>query len=99
MADMIDEILKADEEALKAKRARLQTLSKKLDSARQAINEAQTAVAEVTSQDGLTRSDVAKTFELTSQERRVLMPAKKSTAKTDDPAPVEHPAAGQPAAY
>lgn len=99
MADMIDEILKADEEALKAKRARLQTLSKKLDAARQAINEAQTAVAEVTSQDGLTRADVAKTFELTSQERRVLMPAKKPAVKTDEPAPVEPPTAGQPAAY
>lgn len=99
MADMIDEILKADEEALKAKRARLQTLSKKLDAARQAINEARTAVTEVTSQDGLTRADVAKTFELTSQERRVLMPAKKPAVKTDDPAPVDPPTAGQPAAY
>lgn len=99
MADMIDEILKADEEALKAKRARLQTLAKKLGSAQQTISEAQAAIEEVIAHDGLSRSDVAKTFELTPQERRVFIPAKKPAGKSDEPTPTETPLAGQPAAY
>lgn len=98
MADMIDEILKADEEALKAKRVRLQTLAKKLTTARQSINEAQTAVEEVLAQDGLSRSEVAKTFGLTSPERRVLIPAKKNAAKDDDSTLAEQPSEGLPAA-
>lgn len=99
MADMIDEILKADEEALKAKRARLQTLSKKLTTARQTITEAQEAIEEVTRHDGLSRSDVAKTFDLTANERRLLIPAKKAVPKSDETAPPQQPFAGQPAAY
>lgn len=99
MADMIDEILKADEEALKAKRARLQTLSKKLTTARQAITEAQEAIEEVTRHDGLSRTEVARTFDLTTNERRLLIPAKKSEPKKEDQAPAEQPLAGQPAAY
>lgn len=103
MTDMIDEILKADEEALKAKRARLQTLAKKITAARQAISETQAAIEEVTTHDGLSRSEVAKTFDLSSQERRAFMPTKKATEKhagdTEPSAPTEQPSAGAPAAY
>lgn len=99
MADMIDEILKADEEALKAKRARLQTLAKKLTTARQSITEAQEAIEEVTRHDGLSRADVAKTFDLTTNERRLLIPAKKAASKEDETAPTEQSFSGQPAAY
>lgn len=103
MTDMIDEILKADEEALKAKRARLQALAKKLTAARQAISEAQSAIEEVTAHDGLSRAEVAKTFDLTTKERRAFMPTKKAAGKsadeTEPPAPPEQPSAGAPAAY
>lgn len=94
MADIIDEILKADEEALKAKRARLQTLAKKLTTARHAITEAQEAIEEVTRHDGLSRTDVAKTFDLTANERRLLIPAKKTAPKNDETAPNEQPFSG-----
>ena len=99
MTDMIDEILKADEEALKAKRARLQTLSKKIAAVRQTIDGAQAAIDSVITQDGLTRSDIAQTFDLTANERRLLIPAKKAAPKSDETAPSQQPFAGQPAAY
>ncbi|RCS91626.1 hypothetical protein CIK61_17675 [Brevibacterium aurantiacum] len=103
MTDMIDEILKADEEALKAKRARLQALAKKLTAARQAISEAQSAIEEVTTHDGLSRAEVARTFDLSSQERRAFMPTKKSAEKpagdAEPSTPTEQPSAGSPAAF
>ncbi|RAF76511.1 hypothetical protein DN546_31260, partial [Burkholderia multivorans] len=83
MADMIDDILKADEEALKAKRSRLQNLAKKLAAARQSIEEVQSAVEDVLTHDGLSRAEVATTFELTAQEKRALMPARKPAAKSE----------------
>ncbi|RAA52657.1 hypothetical protein DN479_31330 [Burkholderia multivorans] len=99
MADMIDDILKADEEALKAKRSRLQNLAKKLAAARQSIEEVQSAVEDVLTHDGLSRAEVATTFELTAQEKRALMPARKPAAKSETETTPEQSFTGAAAAY
>lgn len=99
MTDMIDDILRADEEALKAKRSRLQNLAKKLGAARQSIEEVQSAIEDVTTHDGLSRADVAKTFELTAQEKRALMPARKPATKSETETAHEQSFTGAAAAY
>lgn len=99
MADMIDDILKADEEALKAKRSRLQNLAKKLTTARQSIEEVQSAIEDVITHDGLSRADVAKTFEMTAQEKRALMPARKPASKNEAETAPAQSFTGAPAAY
>ena len=79
MPDMIDEMLRADEEALKAKKQRLRALEKTIQAARAAVEEARSAVQESMTHDGLSRSDLARTFELSSRERALFVPSRSST--------------------
>lgn len=79
MPDMIDEMLRADEEALKAKKQRLRALEKTIQAARAAVEEARSAVQESMTHDGLSKSDLARTFELSSRERALFIPSRSST--------------------
>ena len=81
MPDMIDEMLRADEEALKAKKQRLRALEKTIQAARAAVGEARSAVQESMTHDGLSRSDLARTFELSSRERALFVPSRSRTPK------------------
>lgn len=97
MADMIDEMLRADEEALKAKKQRLRALEKTIQAARSAIDEARSAVLDSMTHDGLSRADLARTFELTSRERALFVPSRsegRSAAQSDPAESSEDASAG-----
>lgn len=86
MADMIDQMLRADEDALKAKKQRLRALEKTIHAARAAVDEARSAVLDSMTHDGLSRADLARTFELTSRERALFVPSRsegRSAAQSD----------------
>ncbi|RAC07602.1 hypothetical protein DN539_34655, partial [Burkholderia multivorans] len=79
--------------------SRLQNLSKNIAAARQGIEEGQSAVEEFLTHEGLSRAEVATTFELTAQEKRALMPARKPAAKSETEATPEQSFTGAAAAY
>lgn len=78
--DLVDELLRADEEELKAKRTRLRAFSRALDTAREAIRTAQESGETITERDGLSRADMARTFGLTSAEKSLLLPTRRRSS-------------------
>lgn len=75
-SDAVEALLRADEEELRAKRTRLRTFARNVEVAREAIATAQAAAAEIRTHDGVSRADLARTFELTPAERSLLTPAR-----------------------
>ena len=75
-SDAVEALLRADEEELRAKRTRLRTFARNVEVAREAIATAQAAAAEIRTHDGVSRADLAQTFELTQAERSLLTPAR-----------------------
>lgn len=75
-SDAVEALLRADEEELRAKRTRLRTFARNVEVAREAIATAQVAAAEIRTHDGVSRADLARTFELTPAERSLLTPAR-----------------------
>lgn len=75
-SDAVEALLRADEEELRAKRTRLRTFARNVEVAREAIATAQAAAAEIRTHDGVSRADLARTFELTQAERSLLTPAR-----------------------
>lgn len=88
-ADPIDELLRVDEEELKAKRARLRSFARSVDSAREAISAAQDSAKAIASSDGLSRADIARTFDLTPAEKAVLLPTRRRRSGGDGAVPDE----------
>lgn len=78
-SDAVEALLRADEEELRAKRARLRTFARNVEVAREAIRTAQDAAAEIRKVDGVSRADLARTFELSASERSLLIPARRSS--------------------
>lgn len=75
-SDAVEALLRADEEELRAKRARLRTFARNVEVAREAIATAQAAAAEIRAVDGVSRADLARTFELSAAERSLLTPSR-----------------------
>lgn len=70
----IEDLLKQDEEALKAKRKRLNTFAKALAEVRTATENAAAAAQQILDGGDLTRTEVARVFELSKSERSALVP-------------------------
>lgn len=87
--DPIDDLLRADEEELKAKRARLRAFARSVESAREAITGAQDSAKAIASSDGLSRADIARTFDLTPAEKAVLLPTRRRRSGGDGAVPDE----------
>src|SRR5699024_5201040 len=87
--DPIDDLLRADEEVLKAKRARLRAFARSVETAREAISAAQDSAKAIASSDGLSRADIARTFELSPAERAVLLPTRRRRSSGDSAVPDE----------
>ena len=75
-SDAVEALLRADEEELRAKRPRVRTFARNVEVPREAIAPAQAAAAEIRTHDGVSRADLARTFELTQAERSLLTPAR-----------------------
>lgn len=107
--DGVDALLRADEEELRAKRGRLRAFSRAVDAARDAIGAAQAAAVEIREKDGVSRADLGRALDLTSAEKTLLLPSRRSrlaqsedgtvgtldSSDTDPEASLEEPA-GQP---
>lgn len=89
--DPIDDLLRADEEELKAKRARLRAFARSVESAREAISAAQDSAKAIASSDGLSRADIARTFDLTPAEKAVLLPTRRRRQSGGDGAVSDEP--------
>ena len=87
--DPIDDLLRTDEEQLKAKRARLRAFARSVESAREAITAAQNSAKAIASSDGLSRADMARTFDLTPAEKAVLLPTRRRRSSGDGAVPDE----------
>lgn len=96
--DPIDALLRAEEDELKAKRQRLKNFARSVESAREVVESTRTSAAGIMASDGLSRADIARIFEMSSAEKALLLPSRKSgsgvsdavsdvTAETDDDAP------------
>lgn len=82
MTNRIEELLKADEDALKAKRSRLTALTKAIKDARDALGEARTAAQSVMENDGLSRSGIKDAFGLSTAELALVLPGRPRRKRT-----------------
>lgn len=87
--DPIDALLRADEEELKAKRARLRSFARSVETAREAISAAQDSAKAIAASDGLSRADIARTFDLTPAEKAVVLPTRRRRSGGDGAVPDE----------
>lgn len=85
--DMIDELLRADEEELKAKRNRLRTFARAVETVRESVRQAQETGEAIAASDGLSRADITKTFGLSSAEKALLLPSRRGRSANSSGAP------------
>lgn len=100
-SDAIDALLHADEQELRAKRARLRFLAQAIESARESITAAQEAAGEVREENGVSRADLARTFDLSDAERALFVPARRRSGLAqheDGTASDNHSSSSGPAA-
>jgi len=82
--DVIDELLRQDEEELKAKKKRLRDFQSAVTTLRAATSEAEKAAAEILQAGDLSRSDLGRVFNLTRAERAIAVPAQARSAGVAD---------------
>lgn len=88
--DGVDALLRADEEELRAKRSRLRAFSRAVDAARDAIGAAQAAAVEIREKDGVSRADLGRALNLTSAEKTLLLPSRRSRLAQSEDGTVGH---------
>ena len=78
--DLIEELLRKDEEELRAKKKRLRDFSVALDALRGATETAREAAAAALEAGDLTRGELASAFSLSRGERAVVLPTQSRSA-------------------